>query len=107
MKYVMAAVFFLGGIALAVYVSVFVLLLNGITDVINGAQDNPTNAGKVAWGIIQIFPLTELSATLILWACWGLAAVIGLRERRRPGRGSGFSNHGGIPFRGSGRWPGF
>src|SRR5579862_215197 len=95
MKYILAGLLFLGGIAAAIYVAVFVLLLNGITDVINGARHHPVEAGKVAWGIIQIFPLTEISAGLIIWACWGLAALIGLREGRGPRNSSGFSSRGG------------
>lgn len=91
-KYIVAALYFFGGIALAIYVSVFIVLLNGITDVVNGAKANPTNAGKIAWGIIQIVPLAELSAAGILLVFWALAAA---------------STDRGNPFRGTGRWPHF
>ena len=106
MKRFLGFLWMLGGVALAVYVAVFVLLINGITDVINGAKHNPVQAGKIAWGAVQIVPLAELVGWGIFICFGAVAMAVGLRERQGK-RGRGLFSGGGTQFPGSGRWPHF
>lgn len=83
MKYLVGAILILVGIALAIYIGVFVFFIGGIEDMVDGAKANPTDGGRIAWGAAQVFILAELSAGLVLLICWGLAALFGFREPRR------------------------
>lgn len=102
MRIFVAILTFLASIALAVYVAIFVLLIGGVTNIADGFKHNPTQAGRIAWGIIEICPLSELIAWLIIWLGAAVAASIGWAPFRR-----GFFGHtGGTPMRSTGRWPG-
>ena len=104
MKRLLMVLFFLGGLALAVYVGVFVVLMNGITDTVNGIKATPTDAHQIAWGLVQVCVLAEAVAGGILLVFWLIAGVLFMSDDGFRGRPL---SRGGIPFRSSGKWPGF
>ena len=56
----------LAGLAATAYVSIGLLFVGGIVDIVDGAKADPTNGGRIVWGIFQVMPLAELSAVGIL-----------------------------------------
>lgn len=76
MRKVLAAIVFLAGIALAIYVGLWLMFVGGISQVIDAAQEDPVEGGKVAWGVVRtIFAGTATAFTF--WAVGFLAWLIG------------------------------
>ncbi|HET9850102.1 MAG TPA: hypothetical protein VFP35_00515 [Candidatus Saccharimonadales bacterium] len=99
----------LAGLAAGAYVGIIVLM-DGVQDAVGGFKANPTDVGRITWGIIQITPLTETAggAVAVIGVLMGLAIVKGDESSRFP-MTRRFRPRPGQPvvFRSSGRWPGF
>jgi hypothetical protein len=58
------------GLAGAIYVGGWLLLVGGIVNLIDAAEVTPTNGGLIAWGLIQVL--------LLWWMAWlGIMKVTG------------------------------
>lgn len=53
-RYIIAAILFLAGIALALYLGLYVCLYGGIVQGINGVTSNPISATDIALGIVRV-----------------------------------------------------
>jgi hypothetical protein len=62
------------GVIVGAYIWITILIA-GLTDAVNGAKMNPTDGGKIAWGIIQATPLSEIAGAAIFLVCFGVAAI--------------------------------
>jgi len=67
-KYVIGVLIILAGIALGLYVGVWVFLIGGVANIVDGAKADPTNARQIAWGVAEVFVLASLCGTLIAYA---------------------------------------
>lgn len=77
MKYVLAGLVFLAGLAAAAYVGIWVFLIGGVEDIVNGVKATPTDGGEIAWGVAKVFVLSELTGGLIMLVTFLVAAAIG------------------------------
>lgn len=77
MKVVLATLVFLASLAAAAYVGIVVCLVGGIETIVSGASAHPVNAGEIAWGVVRVVPLAELSSGVIIIIGVVLAGLIG------------------------------
>ena len=86
MRVLAAIIVFLAGLALGAYLGLWVFLVGGIVDIIDGAKADPTDGGLIAWGVVKAFILSGLVGGAVIWVSAILAAVIGDKPRpqRRP-----------------------
>lgn len=54
MKAILGIAMCVGGVALGVYVGIWVCLVGGIVDVINGFGASPFDALGIAWGVVKV-----------------------------------------------------
>lgn len=71
------------GIVLGVYLDIWVLLVGGITEIVNGFTAQPVNGGQVAWGFVRAFVLAGAGVFVTFWLLIvpGVALVAGSRPR--------------------------
>lgn len=69
MKRILGLLLIVGGIALGLYVGVYLCLFCGVVGVVEAVKVNPVDSGKLAWGLVRIFPLAELLGWLSFMAC--------------------------------------
>jgi hypothetical protein len=116
MKKLFLIVWSIASIAVANYVSVFIVLTDGIEDIVNGTKSNPANIHRIVWGVIEVFPLSGASMMLVLcffvWIgrniCFGRISRNILKPDYSSTRTSLFKSNGigASEFRRSQRWPG-
>lgn len=66
--------FIIAGIALGIYVGLFVLFIGGIVDVVDGLNATPADGNLIAWGIVKSVLLAEGTGALIFF----FLALIGM-----------------------------
>jgi hypothetical protein len=88
----------LAGLVLAAYLSVFLVLIGGVENIINGAKTNPADGLRIVWGLVEVLFLSELVFAAIAVPSVLIAAAI---SRDAPHQ---IFNRGG--FRGPSRWSG-
>lgn len=89
MKYILGVLFILAGVVLGFYVGFYILFIGGIVAVVDGAKANPTDAGRIAFGLVRIFCASAVGG-IIFWACAGVgAACFGWGETTRRRRYGG------------------
>ena len=72
MKYIVGILIIIGGVALGLYLGIYVCLYGGVVMLIEGCKQNPISAGDIAFGIIRI-----LATSLVGWGSFFLCAVAG------------------------------
>lgn len=72
MKYVFGVLFILAGVALGLYVGLYVLFIGGVVSIVDGIKAEPTDAGSIAWGIVKMFCAGGVGGA-IFWGC----AIVG------------------------------
>lgn len=92
MKYLVGVLLIIAGIALGLYVGLYVLFIGGIVDVVEGVKADPVNGELIAWGIAKAVVLAEFVGGLIFFflsfvglLCFGLERKP--RDHRIPPRG--------------------
>lgn len=57
----------LGGIALGLYVGLYLMFVGGILSIVNGATADPVNTSSIVWGAIRII-FAGMSGSLSAYA---------------------------------------
>lgn len=73
MKTLFAMLLLLAGIALGLYVGVYLMFIGGIVDIINQIKAPEISAMAVAWGVIKIVMASSvgwLTAIILLFPAW-------------------------------------
>lgn len=84
MKYVIGVLLILVGLALGAYVGIYIFLIGGVVDIINGIKETPANANTIAWGIAEVFVLASACGTLIAYAFGFVGAMcFGIEKKHK------------------------
>lgn len=73
----------IGGIAVGVYVGLWLMFVGGIVQIADAAQATPVDSNGIAWGAVRVVFATaagEAAAVILIFI--GLA-IVGLTPRRR------------------------
>ena len=54
-KFIVGILMILAGIALGLYVGLYLCFVGGIVSIIEGAKADPVSAAGIAWGIVKMF----------------------------------------------------
>ena len=73
MKTLLGVLLILAGIALGIYVGVWLMLVGGIISLIDGVTAEPVNSSYIAWGIIRV-----IFASVVGWFVSTLFFIPGL-----------------------------
>lgn len=76
MKKVFAVLLVVVGVALALYVSLYLLFVGGIVDMVNGLNAHPFDGMLIGIGALKTFILAELAAVLIFFLFTGLGVLL-------------------------------
>lgn len=80
----LGAALIVAGVCLGVYVGLVVLFIGGIIDVVRGAEADPADATRIAWGIVKALVLAEGTGALVAFVVAGIGtAVFGSRRTQR------------------------
>lgn len=56
----------LGGATLGVYIGVWVCLVGGVVDFVDGAKETPVDSGLIAWGLVKFLIAGPVGAA-VFW----------------------------------------
>jgi len=59
------------GIAVGVYIDIWLCLIGGIEEIVSGATAQPVNGTQIAWGFVRAFVFTGIG----VFVAWILVAV--------------------------------
>lgn len=79
MRKIIGILLILGGVALGLYLGVWVFLVGGIVDIVQGARTTPINGLRIVWGLVEVCVLASLVGGLAfrILALPGLGLIIG------------------------------
>ena len=77
MRTALAVLIFLAAIAGGLYVGVYLMFYMGIVHIMAGFAGASVNSSLVAWGIVQIFPLSQFLGGLTFLVIATIAAAVG------------------------------
>lgn len=88
MRKIVGVLFILGGLALAIYVGLYLMFVGGIVQIAESVGAEPTNGDGVAWGVVRVV-FASPAFGLIFWffVALGLALIEShpyRRQRRGP-----------------------
>lgn len=84
MKTVLGILIIIGGIALGIWIGIWICLVGGIIQIVEALKATPVSSWGIAWGIVRVL-LTSLAG----WGSFGLCvfaggALVGAPEKRSP-----------------------
>lgn len=77
------------GIAVGIYVDVWIFFVGGITEIVNALNMHPIDGAQVAWGCVKTFLLTGVGIFVTFWILMvpGFALIGSTAlSRKRPSR---------------------
>lgn len=86
MKILFGVLMILGGIALGLYVGIWLMLVGGIMQIVDAVTADPINGSDIAWGVVRIIFASVsgvISAILLIVPGFKLAMSGGENRRSR------------------------
>ena len=76
------------GVAVAIYVGLWVCMVGGVVNVIDGVKATPTDGGLIAWGVVRATVIAGLTAGAGLFGIGG-AGVYLFKGKKKSGKSRG------------------
>jgi hypothetical protein len=80
MKYVIGTIMILAGLALGLYLGLWVFFIGGIIKFINDVQVHPIVAGDIAWDVIRILVASTVGGVVAFLCCAAGVGVMGFSK---------------------------